>query len=138
MVETSFSVINQSLGTRKEAYNFASLVYYLPNFDCSCCNVAYLNEIIRDPCSYFKIEKNKVHPQHVSYRKYDAAYLLAYLEDYLFTTNIKPTGFSSLSPPNAQWLYDVILSLDPTDPLHLLASHPDSIAEKAVIKIDPK
>lgn len=96
MVDFKYDEINQSIGTRREAYNLASLEYYLPNFDCSCCSYNYLTDLVRESCNLFKIEKVKVSPQHIAYKKYDAALLLSYLEDYLFTNNLKPTGFTSL------------------------------------------
>lgn len=138
MVEHTLSSLNQHLGTRKEAYNFASLVYYLPSFDSRCCTMQYLNSLVSDPCPYFKIEKTKIHPQNVSYRKYTAAFLLEHLDDYLFSSGFNPTGFTSLDPPNIQWLYEVILALEPNDPLGLLKGGPQSLAEQATMKIDPK
>lgn len=138
MVEQSLANLNQYLGSRREAYNFASLVYYLPSYESKCCNMSYLNAIVSDPCPYFKIEKTKINPQNISYRKYDSTYLLNFLEDYLFSLGKEPTGFSSLDPPNIQWLYDVILSLQPQDPLGLLKASPQDLTHQATIKIDPK
>lgn len=129
--------LNQKLGTRREAYNFAATVYYLPSYESSCCSKKYLLQLINEPCHLFKIEKSKISPQHIPYRKHDASFLLEHLEKYLFAHNLEPTGFLSLNPPNIQWLYDVLLYLEPQDPLGLLGGQ-KNLAEQATILIDPK
>ena len=77
-------------------------------------------------------------PHYVPYRKYDTNYLLSHLDDYLFVHNLMPTGFNTFVPPNLQWLYNVILSLEPKDPLGLLLGHLENMAEQAVVRLDPK
>lgn len=137
-MDIKLAKINNYFGTRSEAYQFASLVYYLPCYEYKGLTKEYLEQFIQEPCPFFKIEKDKIHPQYVHYRKYSAATLLAHLEDYLFSENLKPTGFPSSDPPPLQWLYDVLLSLEPNDPLNLLSPQRENLMEQAVIKIDPK
>lgn len=137
-MDINLAQLNGIFGNRSDAYNFVSFVYYLPPFEYKGLTKEYLEELVKEPCPYFKIEKEKIHPQHVHYRKHTASFLLSHLEDFLFSANFKPTGFLTSDPPPLQWLYDVILSLEPEDILGLLSPQRENIMEQAIIKIDPR
>lgn len=137
-MDCKLSDLNSFFGTRSEAYNFATLVYYLPPLEYKGLTKEFLENLVKASCPYFKIAKAKVHPQHVHYRKHEAGFLLAHLEDYLFAHDENPTGFPPADPPPLQWLYDVILALEPDDPLKLLYGRQENLMEQAIVKIDLK
>jgi hypothetical protein len=105
--------LNSKIGTRSDLYALLSSTYLLPDISCHCLSKVLLLQYSMENCPYTKFERNKVPSRYVEVRLHSASELTDILNKILKDIGKNPSGFSSVDPPNLQWLYDVISYLDP-------------------------
>ena len=87
-------------GSREELYERLSRKLDLP-VDGPAVSLDYLKSLLRHPCPYFKIERDKTRTLGIKkFRKrFDAKETLTILEKTLRKKGLKTTGFNQWSPP---------------------------------------
>ena len=116
----SLSQVNAVIRKKRDMYSALSTVYYLPAFNSKACSKQWLSELAKENSAYFKIRNEYVAQVYCEVKRHDVFVLLQYLEDLLRARNLPPTGLPPRQAPNIEWLYKVILSLEPEDKLGIL------------------
>jgi hypothetical protein len=108
------------LKTKMDNYIIISKHFYLPPVDSHCMTNEWLNKALLVACPYKLFAHKDIIPYTYQYRGKKGEIILMKIEDLLKSKNMNPTGFSVTDPPPLDWLKNVYLSLDKTDPLKLL------------------
>lgn len=122
--------VNKFIRTKFHTYEILSKVYYLPDFKSKAITKEYLQNYCLDPIPIFVVRRDEIIMHHPRFNNHTALELLEFLQKMVETKKSKPLGLDSDSLPNKEWMINLLMFLDPTDPHGVLKPKKDDFEIK--------
>ena len=96
-------------------YEKLSQLYKLPALNSKAITIEYLLYHCVEPCSIFRMPRDKFIPPYISTRHVTSLDILEKIEELLKSKNLPESGIDPEKLPDFEWIVGVYFYLDPND-----------------------